>query len=292
MQDRSSGEQVRREDITKSILIIEKIGPAEKFGYYNHFSLDSEVKKKVRWHKIEYKLIDESFGNGKWRFRFSTGLAYNLGENGTKIFQSLVDEVVKEHGDFEGFIEGKDGKPLLTEKTRAIRSALVDRVDAYNKTICCIPDEKKYNLQQILSNCGVTKEMWEEHKDLPWIIQWFRLSRKLYDKLYNNSDYDAFFMGLSNDAELWYEEKENQCYAYFQVEDMNLPYNKWEDLIDMDEYVDVRLSDMDGHPLKDDEGNWIKECSPKEMKLLLIVDYDAGDNILKELVHHIEHMED
>ena len=99
-------------------------------------------------------------------------------------------------------------------------------------------------------------------------------------------------MGLSHDAELWYEEDDDMCYAYFEPEDMSLECYKWEDLIDMDEYVDVRLSDRDGHPLKDDEGNWIKECSPKEMKLLLIVDYDAGDNILKELVHHIEHMED
>ena len=44
--------------------------------------------------------------------------------------------------------------------------------------------------------------------------------------------------------------------------------------------------------LKDSEGNWIKECSPEDMQLTLIVDFGAGDSILKELVDHIEDDED
>ena len=89
-----------------------------------------------------------------------------------------------------------------------------------------------------------------------------------------------------------YEEDDDMCYAYFEPEDMSLECYKWEDLLDMDEYVDVRFKDKDSHPLKDSEGNWIKECSPEDMQLTLIVDFGAGDSILKELVDHIEDDED
>ena len=60
----------------------------------------------------------------------------------------------------------------------------------------------------------------------------------------------------------------------------------------MNEYVDVRIKDRDDHPLKDSEGTWIKECSPNDMQITLIVDFGAGDSMLKELVEHIESDED
>ena len=114
----------------------------------------------------------------------------------------------------------------------------------------------------------------------------------MYHELDGNSDYDAFFMGLSHDAELWYENDNDQRYAYFEPEDMNIGYYKWDELLDHDDYVEVRITDKDDELLKDNEGNWIKKCCPGDMKLLLIVDYGAGDSILNDLVEFIESDED
>lgn len=275
--------------MSKSIFKIHSVGPAEKFGYWGGHPVNPEIKDKLRYHKVWYCLEDEEESDKclYWSINF----IYELGGRGKERFMALVDGVIKEYGDFEGLIKDKNGKLKITKKSEAIRSELVNRIKIHNRTICGIPIEKKYNLQEILIGCGVTKEMWEA-KEFPWLIQWFRLSRKMYNKLYHNDDYEAFFMGLSHDAELWYEDDDDMCYAYFEPEDMNLEYNKWEDLLLLDEYVDVRYKDKDGNPLKDNEGNWIKECSPKDMQLTLIVDFGAGDSILKELVEHIERGED
>ena len=275
--------------MSKSTLKIYSVGPAKQFGLWNGHRVSSEVEKTVRSHKITYYLEDEELPDKclYWSINF----VYELGGKGKVQFMALVDEVIKEYGDFEGLIEDKKGKLTITEKTKKIKSELVNRIRVHNRTVCGIPIEKKSNLQEILINCGVSKEMWEA-KEFPWIIQWFRISRKMYDRLYHNDRYEAFFMGLSNDAELWYEEDDDMCYAYFQPDDMSLECYKWEDLLDLDEYVDVRIKDKDGHPLKDRDGNWIKECSPKDMQLTLIVDFGSGDAILKELVEHIESDED
>ena len=276
--------------MSKSTLKIYSVGPAKQFGLWNGHRVSSEVEKTVRSHKITYYLEDEEHPNKclYWHINF----VYELGGKGKAQFLALADEVIKECGDFEGLIEDKKGKLTITDKTEKIRSELVKRIKVHNRTVCGIPIEKKYNLQEILISLGVTKEMWEKREGLPWLIQWFRLSRKMYEKLYYNDRYDAFFMGLSRDAELWYEDEDDMCYAYFEPDDMSLECYKWEDLLDMDEYVDVRYKDKDGNPLKDNEGNWIKECSPKDMQLTLIVDFGAGDSILKELVEHIERGED
>lgn len=275
--------------MSKSTLKIYSVGPAKQFGLWNGHRVSSEVEKTVRSHKITYYLEDEELPDKclYWSINF----VYELGGKGKVQFMALVDEVIKEYGDFEGLIEDKKGKLTITEKTKKIKSELVNRIRVHNRTVCGIPIEKKSNLQEILINCGVSKEMWEA-KEFPWIIQWFRISRKMYDRLYHNDRYEAFFMGLSNDAELWYEEDDDMCYAYFQPDDMSLECYKWEDLLDLDEYVDVRIKDKDGHPLKDRDGNWIKECPPKDMQLTLIVDFGSGDAILKELVEHIESDED
>lgn len=275
--------------MSKSTLKIYSVGPAKQFGLWNGHRVSSEVEKTVRSHKITYYLEDEELPDKclYWSINF----VYELGGKGKVQFMALVDEVIKEYGDFEGLIEDKKGKLTITEKTKKIKSELVNRIRVHNRTVCGIPIEKKSNLQEILINCGVSKEMWEA-KEFPWIIQWFRISRKMYDRLYHNDRYEAFFMGLSNDAELWYEEDDDMCYAYFQPDDMSLEYYKWEDLLDLDEYVEVRIKDKDGNPLKDSDGNWTKECSPKDMQLTLIVDFGSGDAILKELVEHIESDED
>ena len=276
--------------MSKCTLKIYSVGPAKQFGFWGGHRVSSEVEKAVRSHKITYYLEDEDHPDKclYWWIKF----VYKLGGKGKSQFLALVDDVIKEYGDFEGLIEDKRGNLKVTEKTEKIRSELVNRIKVHNRTICGIPIEKKYNLQEILISIGVTKEMWEQRQGLPWLIQWFRLSRKMYNKLYHNDRYEAFFMGLSHDAELWYEEDDDMCYAYFEPDDMSLECYKWEDLLDMDEYVDVRFKDKDSHPLKDSEGNWIKECSPEDMQLTLIVDFGAGDIILKELVDHIEDDED
>lgn len=275
--------------MSKALLTIEKVGPAVKFGTYHYAPVAPDIKEKVRWHNVEYRLMDGVLG--KKSTTFSLGLIYKMRENGKEIFQSIVNDLIKENGHFEGFVVDSNGKFRLPDKTKQLQAELREKVDEHNRKVCGTY-MVRYNLQEILSNLGVTKEMWEHRENLPWIIQWFKLSRGRYNKLYHNDDYEAFFMGLSNDAELWYEEADNQCYAYFQSEDMNLECHKWEDLVDLDEYVEVRITDKDGHQLKDSEGNWIKQCSPGDMQIHLIVDYGAGDSILKELVEYMESDED
>lgn len=277
--------------MSKAVLSIEKVGPAEKFGTYHYAPISPDIKKNIRWHRVEYRLIEEE--SGKRSIVFSLGLIYKMREDGKAIFQSIVDELIKEEGDFEGFVVLDNGKHKLASKTKEMQGKLREKVDEHNRKVCGTY-MTRYNLQDILSSIGVTKEMWEDknHKTKPWLIQWFKLSTGLYNKLYRNDDYDVFFMGLSNDAELWYEEKENQHYAYFQVEDMDLEYKKWDELLDLDEYVEVRITDRDENPLKDNDGNWIRECTPGDMMLHLIVDYGAGDSILNDLVEHIEKGED
>jgi hypothetical protein len=52
----------------------------------------------------------------------------------------------------------------------------MDEMKTNNETTSSTPVAKKYNLQEILIGCGVTKEMWERrnYEELPWIIQWFK----------------------------------------------------------------------------------------------------------------------
>ena len=107
--------------MSKSTLKIYSVGPAKQFGFWGGHRVSSEVEKAVRSHKITYYLEDEDHPDKclYWSIKF----VYKLGGKGKSQFLALVDDVIKEYGDFEGLIEDKRGNLKVTEKTEKIRSS-------------------------------------------------------------------------------------------------------------------------------------------------------------------------
>lgn len=140
MEDRSSGETVRKEDIHKASLLIKKVGGAEKLsGFYTKdeilFKLSHEQQQSLRWHRFELVLNDERF---KRRALYRLGVLSPLGDTGETIVQDAIDKVEKEYGFFDGYTcdeEMPNMHKYVSEKNKKMIDEVRDILDKHGMVL-------------------------------------------------------------------------------------------------------------------------------------------------------------
>ena len=136
MQDRGTGDIVKKEDIHKASLLIKRMGAAEKLsGFYTRedilFKLNHDQQMSFRWHRCDLVLDDERF---KRRARYRLGVLSTLGDTGERVIQDAIDKVEKEYGYFDGYTcdeEKADMHKYVSEKNKKMIDEIRDILDRH-----------------------------------------------------------------------------------------------------------------------------------------------------------------
>lgn len=120
----------KKEDIHKAEMQVEATRVAEKFGSYNHITLNCRQQNTLRWHAHHIKMKDERFTQYvRWR----AGIITKKGDTGVETLQEMLRQLETKYGYFEGYT-GETGvmTQRVPDKTKEMMAEFHQMLNKHN----------------------------------------------------------------------------------------------------------------------------------------------------------------